>query len=265
MEKKLFGKIRRTDEFQAIKDKILYRKAQVNLLIRPYPKEIGENPIFIFNHIPKCGGSSLNVVLRKWFHFLRDYPPHDLQYPDPLRLIEAQEIYDASALRLDEVKPFQVVAGHYHNHSLSNRYLNKYGYKNLRLITFLRDPLARRVSLYKYAKKKGHKWVNDLSIDHFVLLESNFMARTMECDEKNYKQVLDSYFFIGLTEDFQTSINKLGEKLNRPIPDEIPFVNRTDSFSQKEKLDEQTINTFKEKNKLDYLVYDYANKLLYEN
>ena len=42
---------------------------QKRLLKHFYPK----NPVYIFHHIPKCGGTSLSYILNKWFVVVRDY------------------------------------------------------------------------------------------------------------------------------------------------------------------------------------------------
>lgn len=241
----------------------MYSRAYLKYKLNPYPKEVGENPIFVFNHIPKCGGTSLNIVLRNWFHIVRDYPPHDLQYPNPEEWDRVQTLFENKPPIIGNLKPFQILVGHYHNHRnrFSKRISQKTDIDNLKKITFVREPLAHRLSLYKYAKKKGHKWIDGISLDDYVLSETNFLAKTLECNEKNYMDVLDSYFFIGLTEDFQSSISRLAKNINRPTPRQTPFVNRTDSFSELEKLDKQTIKLFKEKNDLDYKVYEYAKSL----
>ncbi|KPQ19468.1 MAG: Sulfotransferase family [Algoriphagus marincola HL-49] len=260
---KKFLKIRRSKPYQYLKDKFLYSRAYLQYKLRPYPKEVGENPIFIFNHIPKCGGTSLNIVLRKWFHMVRDYPPHDLQFPDPKDWEIAQSKFENSPPKIRNLKPFQIVAGHYHHprNRFSKRIMPYAKYCNLKKITFVRNPLAQRLSLYKYGKRKGHQWVEGFSLEDYVLSEANFLARTLECDDSNFKKVLDSYFFVGITEEYDESIKKLGCALGKSSLGEIPHVNKTDSSSELTKLSQDIIEAFKEENKLDYMIYNYSCKI----
>jgi len=263
MNKRRFLAIRTSKPYLFLKDRYLYWRAYIIYQLNPYPKKIGENPVYIFNHIPKCGGTSLNIVLRKWFHMVRDYPPHDLQYPDPKDWEIAQSKFENNLPIIDQLKPFQIMAGHYLHprNQFSKRIIPRCNACNMKKITFVRDPIALRLSLYKFGRKKGHQWVEGISLKEFIISETNFLARTLECDDSNFKEVLDSYFFIGLTEDFERSMRRLAKKINRPIPRKTPFVNCTNSSSELEKLDKHIINLFKKKNELDYKVYEYSKKL----
>lgn len=229
--------------------------------MNPYPKEVGENPIFVFNHIPKCGGTSLNIVLRKWFHLVRDYPPHDLQFPDPEELEKAQVEFETNPPTIEKLKPFQILAGHYHNprNRLAIRLKEKSLNEKLKKITFLREPLSHRLSLYKFGVKRGHKWVNGFSLNDYLKSESNFFAKVLECDEENYQEVLNSYFFVGILEENEQSINRLGKLIGRKVLFKIPHVNQTNSNTEMEKLDQEEIEQFKKMNELDYKIYNYIN------
>lgn len=145
----------------------MYLKAYINYILNPYPDQVGKRPIFIFNHIPKCGGTSLNIVLRKWFHLVRDYPPHDLQYPDPKDWDKAQVECEKDLPKLNQLKPYQILAGHYYHprNRFSIRLKINPVNEKLKKITFLREPLAHRLSLYKFGVKRGHNWVNGFTLN----------------------------------------------------------------------------------------------------
>lgn len=45
------------------------------------------NPVYVFHHIPKCGGSSINEVLNSWFVTFKDYRDgYTLNYPEKIAL-----------------------------------------------------------------------------------------------------------------------------------------------------------------------------------
>lgn len=257
---KKFLKIRRSKPYQYLKDKYLYSRAYFHYKLNPYPAEVGENPIFIFNHIPKCGGTSLNIVLRKWFYLVRDYPPHDLQYPDPEDWEKAQTHYENNPPNLANLKPFQILAGHYHHsrNRFTKRIGNSISSQSFKCVTFLRDPLSHRLSLYKFGVRKGHNWVNGYTLNEYIKSETNFFARVLECDETNYKEILRSYFFVGILEKNKSSIDKLGKLIGRSVNFEIPHVNQTNSITELDKLSQKEIDDFKIANDLDYKIYQFA-------
>lgn len=235
-------------------------RAFIEWKLKPYPVELGKYPIFIFNHIPKCGGTSLNIVLRNWFHLVRDYPPHDLQYPDPKDWDIAQSNFEKDPPKLNQLKPYQILAGHYHHprNRFSIRLNINPTNKNFKKITFLREPLAHRLSLYKFGVKRGHNWVNGFTLNEYIKSESNFFAKVLECDDDNYQQVLDSYFFVGILEENEKSIQKLSKAIGRKVSFKIPHVNQTDSKTEFGKLNQLEIDQFKKVNELDYKIYQYA-------
>lgn len=208
----------------------------------------------------KSGGTSLNIVLRKWFHLVRDYPPHELEYPNPVDLEKAQKLFERVTPNLEKLKPFQVLAGHYHQprNQFSSRIHISSPHKELKKITFLRDPLAHRLSLYKFGVKRGHNWVNGYSLNDYIKSETNFFAKVLECNESNYQEVLSSFFFVGVLEHNKESIQQLAQMIGRTVAFEIPHVNRTNSITELDKLDQKEIDDFQIANHLDYKIYQFA-------
>lgn len=102
----------------------MFLRAFIKNKLNPFPKELGENPIFIFKNIPKCGGTSFNVILRTWFYLIKDYSPDDIQFPDKNNLSIELDNFERSVPRLNKVKPWKILAGHYHHprFSLSKRF-----------------------------------------------------------------------------------------------------------------------------------------------
>lgn len=236
------------------------------IILTPVTEYRFDKPIYIFNHIPKCGGTTILSLLDKWFDVRRDYPPHDVKFPDPILLRIKMENHIANPHNILEFKPWQILAGHYHDKGihLNQRYRNQVNESRLRLITFLRDPLEHRLSLYYYATKRGHKWIEGLTLEKFIETpyHRNYFARSLQLDDGNYKKELSKYYFIGIVEEFDNSIMQLSNLIKRPMPRIIPKLNRTERKSGRESID---IVYFKRLNALDYKIYEYAKQLLASN
>ena len=101
-----------------------------------------------------------------------------------------------------------VISGHFHNNNFN--FFDRYNEQlcvipaKIRKIVFLRDPLELRISMYKYVKSRG--LIKNENIDYFLLKESNFISNYLGCTTKNYKEIIDQFYFIGLTEKFVDSV-----------------------------------------------------------
>jgi hypothetical protein len=141
-------------------------------------------------------------------------------------------------------------------------------------ITFLRDPLEHHLSMYYFKKERVEnrnkiywdwgtdnipKDINDFLINH----PSQLLYHMPSCfNQDNYVQILEKYFvFIGLVEYMGLSINKLARLLNRPSMAAAPYVNRS---QRTEIANEDSIETFMNNSKFEYLVYNHV-KDLFEN
>lgn len=261
---KKFQSIRRSAAFQRFKKLVLDLRIIILYNLRPYPPEIGENPIFIFNHIPKCGGSSLSTYLRNFFIVKMDYPPHELRYPN--REEHQLKLKEFAALRPDfmNLKPWEILSGHYHKpeFEISSRFKGLYTEKRVRLITFIRNPIRHRLSLYYFGLKKGHAYATNITFEEFIITrEINFISQSLGLKEDNYKEVLDKYFFIGDVDNFDLSLKTLNKMLGKPELNQVPLINATEKPISELDIDGSILKKFKEVNSLDYLVYDYAKKL----
>jgi len=222
-------------------------------------------PIYIFNHVPKCGGTTLSNIFRSWFVVVRDYPPHDVRFPDPDELKERMSNYQQNPVALVNLKPWHILTGHFHDtgFQLNYRYGKAMANSNVRIISFLRDPLDHRLSLYYYAQRRKHNWVKNMSVKQFIVTSyhQNYFARALECNETNYEVVLSKYYFIGIVEDFDLSIQLLSRKIGRPNPEMIPHLNKTER-KQNELTEDEHVN-FRSLNELDYKMYEFAKKMLH--
>ena len=101
-------------------------------------------------------------------------------------------------------------------------------------------------------------------LEEHIMEETNFIAGVLDCTEENYKEVLERYFFIGITEHIQLSLDKLAVLLNKRKV-KLPVLNRSQRDSQISSLPPGMINRFKEANELDYRIYNYCLEKFKEN
>ncbi|HMQ70191.1 MAG TPA: hypothetical protein PKA90_14495 [Ignavibacteria bacterium] len=211
-----------------------------------------KTPSYIYHHLMKCGGTSVTMALQNWFKL-------ELDHID----VESHRIelnhYLKYKLNLENINSDSCIISHFHFDGtyLHQRYpevLNPDS--RFRIFTFVREPLAIRASLYYYERKRGG--FKNLTLKSYINSSgTNFLARLFPCDESDYKEVLDRYFFIGITEKMQESIDKLGKLVNgKKII--VPVANTSQKDKQLEELGQEFIDDFRKKNKLGYLIYDYC-------
>lgn len=265
--KVLFLSLRRSSPYKKLKILTFSARAFFKNMIYPFSSNVHKNPIFIFNHIPKCGGSSLKHVLVKNFRIYAEYPPHELHFKDS-KILELEILkFKTNRINYHQIKSWELISGHYHNlgYEITQRFPDLYTNPRIYLITFLRDPLLHRLSMYVYSRKKDLAFVRDLSIKEYVFKEINFFGKALNCDLGNYRDVMNKYFFVGITEYYKESLNQLKSQLNLVSYGEPPHVNRTDSISYLNLFSEEEIFQFKTLNQLDYCIYNYGIELLNKN
>jgi len=209
-----------------------------------------KNPVYIFHHIPKCGGTSVNKILDSWFLTYRDYRTgRTMNYPEKVDLGTLRSVH--------------CLCGHFEldGYYLHQRYPEVFltDTNRFRVFTFIRDPLQVQLSLFRYERKSGAS--NVKSIEEHLMLRPNYIAQRFPATFDNYKEVIDRYYFVGILEYAQKSVDLLATVIGkRSIP--LPFMNRTHNFVMYEPVDEklsrELVDRFRTDNALDYLIYDYC-------
>ncbi|MEM9679397.1 MAG: hypothetical protein AAF901_03655, partial [Bacteroidota bacterium] len=81
--------------------------------------------------------------------------------------------------------------------------------------------------------------------------------------ESNYVEFLDQYSFIGLTERMQESADKLADIMQKRKK-KMPHLNTSPRTSGVQ-ISDEVKTLFRERNFLDYALYEYAEKKFFRN
>ena len=211
-----------------------------------YARISPRSPVYVFHHIPRCGGSSVNEVLASWFITIKDYRSGwTMDYPEKVNI--------------ERLRSAHCLCGHFEldGYHLHQRYPGILGSDRFRLFTFVREPLQVQLSLYRYEKKQKVCTVG--SIEDRLSARPNYVADRLPATQENYKEIIDRYFFVGILEEGQASLDLLARILGKPRK-KLPWANRTrkDSGCDEVNLSEELIGKFREENVLDYLIYEYC-------
>jgi hypothetical protein len=85
------------------------------------------------------------------------------------------------------------------------------------------------------------------------------MATVLQVNESDYREVLGRYFYIGILEKAQESLDLFASMIGKKSL-RMPFTNRTrvTPGTIANDLSPELIAKFREINRLDYLIYDYC-------
>ncbi|MHA1540429.1 MAG: hypothetical protein ACTSXQ_08150 [Alphaproteobacteria bacterium] len=209
--------------------------------------------VYIFHHIPKCGGMSCRAAFRLCFNVIDDYYELIADKASPKEFQENKQ-------DLAQLNNKDLLCGHFHGvNCLKERYPRIFKDKKYRLITFLRDPLEKTKSLYRYKGAKSTDTREDFLNYLFTppSKKAENIQKYIPCNEGNYRIELDQYWFVGLTEDLQTSFDVLSTLLNKPKI-KVPLLNTT--YESDHGLSKNDIRRFEQLNSLEYAIYRYAQE-----
>lgn len=210
-----------------------------------------QQPVFI--HIPKTGGTSINCVMKgtEWqtplnFHY-RHLDPES-------KISTAGDIFDPA---------------------------NIAQYKNEYIFMMLRNPIDRLISEYYYIRK------NTTFIDMLTSKPANFLdyvanhqtsngmlkflygqrmysakSISIEQAEQAIKLIEELNIHVGIFEQYDRSLSYLRETGNFQWPDTIEVKRATLNRPNIRQLSKEEINTIKENNKADFMLYDYCQQRL---
>lgn len=192
---------------------------------------------FIFLHIMKTAGTSLAKELKRIYG--------SKYYLDPTFRTDRDEIGIFQIKKSTKIYP----KINYDNYKVLHGHITYEKYKHLGwpVFTFLKEPVARVVDHYSsatnFARRNGRK---QLPIEVFCKKSSNLMTNMTDGD-------LDNFFFVGIVEKYQESIDRLSEFIGYKI--------RFKKYNMTKKLlpfSEKQINIIKKYNQEDIKLYEDA-------
>jgi len=230
-------------------------------------------PSFVYHHVPKCGGTSFLCSLYQWFAVVADYED---SFPD-------QESYRKAAIDLAALHANVLLAGHWNQpgYSIDERYPSLRSDSRFRIFTMLRDPLDLSKSLFYYTRKTRPDLAGTpglKSLRAFIADTQNYLAVQLGCNAANYVKVLERYFFIGITEELDRSVEtfrmrllgelrshanspgsrRLAARLAARPPVSGGRLNTAERDDQEAEIGAVEKERFRERNALDYQIYDYV-------
>ena len=170
-----------------------------------------EGIVWVFHHIPKTAGTSMVQELRFCFPPYFNIGAAANRDPDAPR--RADMLMHGVEMFLDEhpKTQFRSVSGHLH--PVHVRRLRE-GLPHARVFTFLREPVARMISEFRYTRTPKHPTYKEV-LAKYPTIESylddpdthnkmwRFVAgRVQRPDETGLTQLFNRYGFIGTLEDY---------------------------------------------------------------
>ena len=208
-----------------------------------------DSHIYVFHHIPKCGGTSLYYAFKNWFKCKRDYRP-------PWAEGKSLEKFRSRPINLEKLKSGDMICGHYEVEGiyLSQRYPGLISDPHYRIITFVRHPLSLRLSLLKH-EIHHHKITGKESIESLLFDRPNWISERFPLCDSNMKDILDNYFYIGIFEQLQLSFDFLADILHKP---KIILRQKNRSKPREFPITEEMKQKFQEVHQMDYRLYKYC-------
>jgi hypothetical protein len=204
---------------------------------------------YLFHHIPKTAGTSCLDAFGKMLNVVKDYQVS----------IDPQELkrYKRNKVILARLGPDDILCGHWNiaGHYLDQRY-PRLSVLEHRKIIFFRDPLSTAQSGVRFGIKR--QWFDGTRNDHALVRRAGYFQRVLQCDESNYREVLDRYWFVGITERLQEGFDLLAAEMRKPRP-VVPTENTTQLIDIR--FSDAAIAEFTEKSRVDYLIYERAQEL----
>lgn len=174
----------------------------------------------IFIHVPKTAGAAVRQVFMRWFPGLVLHYFNERMGTMPARR---------------QLAPGAVVYGHFNR--LRGFGVPDYYPQVRQFITILRDPFEMALSGYFYTRKVAGGWKGKPAlgaIEAIVKAPLNMLNHfPVEVTEANYREVIDRFLFVGITEQLEESMKRIAAILGKPYiePERINSTERTGDFS----------------------------------
>ena len=223
----------------------------------------------LFDHIPKCGGSSLNRYLEE------HYPRRKIFNTNGAASIDRFINYPQS-----KRYEYDLIKGH-----LANKLID-YAHPECLKITILREPIDRLISHYFFAKRSPEHYLyskiheSGISLEDYVTLgistelrnwyTTHFSGLNIADAERDPQQsvnlaievLLSRYDIIGFLDEFSSFTDQLQNQAQLRLNYQNKKINVTQGRISVSAVQESTINKFKKINHLDIAMYQKLEKLI---
>lgn len=242
---------------------------QVRNLFLPQPQKV------LYEHVPKCGGTTVNDYLRSQYLNNRIFC---IDGVNPSKSIDR-------FLSLPEKKrhSYNLVHGHGANR------LRQYVHPKTLSVTILRDPIDRIISHYHFVlRSPGHYLYNKVTAKNISLIDyatsnlsgelrNNYVCRFLQISTEEaestpdesimsaYNILRDEYAVVGIIEDLSSAMNLLASRASFHDEYKPKNLNATIDRPKKMEVDQLTLNAIAEANHLDVRLYGLVKKHLAKN
>jgi hypothetical protein len=223
----------------------------------------------IFDHLPKCGGTSLHRFLELQYSKRRIFTI-DGSNPETSTL-------DFKQLTEKQRYKFNLIKGH-----LANEIFEYVNPKCLK-VTILREPIDRIVSHYFFVKRRKNHYLHeevitkdlslkeyaesDLSdelrnwyVQHFSGMSSTEVMEKPELALESAKIGLAQYDLIGFLDEYELFMKRLISLANLQKELKLSVHNRTENRPRLDQITSETVEVIKSVNNLDCELYQWAHE-----
>jgi len=229
-----------------------------------------EEPVIIFQHIPKTAGTTLRYIIQYQF------PPSAICELYGSSGPHAQRIDKLKNLSESQRKRIKIINTHL-GFGLHDFLQQPYTY-----ITFLREPVSRAISMYYYYQKTKNPRFLNLSLKEFVQtysgvqngmtknlagivlqsqLSDNNESQEFNCNRETLeiaqRNIQEHFKFIGISERFDESLLILREILGW----KIPLYDKSNASQKPRDIEQDTLRLIETLNEFDLELYEYAKDI----